>query len=338
MQKDKPAPQRIVVIRHRYLGDTVLAIPALRNLRRAYPEARIDVVVEPISGDVLKNCPYIDELIYVRIHKPKKPTPGVPVGVWAIARMLRARKYDRAYVLRRAFSAALIPFLAGIPHRVGFSFSLAWLLHTRSTPFRHTHEVECFLDVLRADKITIKDSKNENWSSPADQALVSFLLPANGRRRAFLFAKSTVDWKDWSPEHFAKVCEHLISKHGYDVHICDAPNHSPYYTRIAEALPAECRPHYMDWSARIGLVPSGALMRTCSIAIGVDTGLMHIAASFGVPVVALFGNPDPVRWHPWGVPHRILRPDDCSGDRPLLAITPAQVIAEIDELETELHG
>ncbi len=327
-----PKREKILVVRHRYLGDTVLAIPALRNLRHAFPHARIEVLVEPISGEVLRNCPYIDELIFARMHKPKKPNPAVPVGLWQISRMLRARRYDRAYVLRRAFSAALLPWLAGIPHRVGFSFGGAWLLHSRSTPFHKHHEAECFMDVIRADDIQISDTRNENWTTPREEELVASLLPPTGRRRAYLFAKSTVDWKDWSAGNFAEVCTHLIRNHGLEIHACDAPSNAPYYAGIAASLPADCQPFFQDWSTRLSLVESGALIRSCSLALGVDTGLMHIAASFGVPVVALFGNPDPARWHPWGVQHRILRPADCSGERPLLAIQPAQFIAAVDDL------
>ena len=328
--------ERILVVRHRYLGDTVLSIPALRNLRKANPTAHIDVLVEPISGDVLKNCPYIDGLLYARMHKPKKPNPAVPVGLLAISRMLRTRKYDRAYVLRRAFSAALLPLLAGIPQRIGFSFGGAWLLHSRSAPFRNRHEVECFLDVLGADGIDISDTKNENWTTPGEDALVASLLPQTGRRRAYLFAKSTVDWKDWSLENFAAVCTYLITKLGYEIHACDAPANAPYYAGIAALLPENCKAHFKDWSQRLSLVESGALIKTCTLALGVDTGLMHIAASFGVPVVALFGSPDPVRWHPWGVAHRILRPTNCKVDRPLLAVSPIEVIEAVNSLEAEI--
>ena len=56
--------KKILVIRYRFIGDTVLTIPFLRNLRRAYPQAQIDMLVGPVSGDVLLDCPYIDNLIY----------------------------------------------------------------------------------------------------------------------------------------------------------------------------------------------------------------------------------------------------------------------------------
>ena len=57
-------PVRILVIRYRFIGDTVLAIPFLRNLRHAFPQAVIDILAEPVSGDTLAHCPYKNELLY----------------------------------------------------------------------------------------------------------------------------------------------------------------------------------------------------------------------------------------------------------------------------------
>lgn len=332
MSAQAPSPRRILVIRNRYLGDTVLAIPALRNLRAAFPEAQIDVMVEPVSGDVLRHCPYINELIYVRIHKPRKPVAGMPVGVWEIARHLRRRNYDRVYVLRRAFSAALIARLAGIPHRVGFSDGGTWLLHSRSTPIQDNHEVETFLDVLRADGVPIVDTHNENWVDEASEQTFTKLCPRGGRQRVFLFARATITDKDWDVDRVAEVCRHLIEDHGMEVHSCDAPSNAAYYADVASRLPKSCREHLYDWSSVLPLSSLGALLRTCSLGFGVDTGLMHVAASFGVPMVVLFGDPPPKRWHPWGVPHKILRPvvHDCP--RPLLAVQTSEVVDAIDTL------
>lgn len=56
--------KKILVVRYRFIGDTLLTVPFLRNLRKAEPDAQIDVLVSPVSGDVLKDCPYINNLIY----------------------------------------------------------------------------------------------------------------------------------------------------------------------------------------------------------------------------------------------------------------------------------
>ena len=148
-----PRPLRILVIRYRFIGDTVLAIPFLRNLRAAFPAAKIDVLAEPGSGDTLALCPYKNELLYYapRLKGEKKRRAKFPTSLLGAVQFLRARQYDRCYILRRSFSSAILPLLAGIPHRVGFATEgRGWLLQ-RSTPYADKHEVECFLDVLRAD-------------------------------------------------------------------------------------------------------------------------------------------------------------------------------------------
>src|SRR5665213_2513364 len=193
-----PRPLRILVIRYRFIGDTVLAIPCLRNLRHAFPHAKIDVLVEPVSGETLALCPYKDELLYYgpRLKGEKKRNATFPTGLLAAAKFLRARHYDRCYILRRSFSSALLPLLAGIPHRVGFSVEgRSWLLQ-RSTPYADQHEVECFLDVLRADGIPVTDTHNENWSDPAADLRVDAALPPGRRPRVFICAKSVFALKD----------------------------------------------------------------------------------------------------------------------------------------------
>ncbi len=160
MSYPDPRPLRILVIRYRFIGDTVLAIPFLRNLRRAFPHATIDVLAEPVSGDALAHCPYKNELLYFA-PRAKASSPH-PRSLLACARRLRERRYDRAYILRRSFSSALLPLLARIPHRVGFATEgRRWLLQ-RSTPYPEKHEVECFLDVLlgllaRVDGLALHD-------------------------------------------------------------------------------------------------------------------------------------------------------------------------------------
>lgn len=327
-----PRPLRILVIRYRFIGDTVLAIPFLRNLRQAYPTAKIDVLAEPVSGETLALCPYKDELLLFgpRLRGAKKAAAPFPTSLWAMAAVLRQRHYDRCYILRRSFSSAILPLLAGIPHRVGFATEgRGWLLQ-RSTPYADKHEVECFLDVLRADGIPVTDTGNENWTDPVADARIDADLPASDRRRVFLCAKSIVATKDWAPERFAQLVAWLGAERSCEIHVCDSPAYATYYTRIRAALPTTVAANWFDWSERLGLREIGSLLRRMDLVVGLDTGLMHIAASFHVPIVALFGPLDPRRWHPWDTRHEILRPDDLSGPAPLLRVPVAAVQAAVD--------
>lgn len=327
-------PSRLLVIRYRFIGDTVLAIPFLRNLRAAFPEATIDVLAEPVSGDTLAHCPYLNTLLF---YAPRRRGPGtaeVPTSLWRCARRLRARRYDRVYILRRSFSSAILPLVAGIPHRVGFATEgRRWLLQ-RSTPYADHHEVECFLDILRADGVPVRDTYNENWSDPATDARVAARLAERAagpaRRRIFVCAKSTSAPKDWPPERFAAVIEWLVAARGCEVHFCDAPAAAGYYAAMIAGLPAAVRAHCHDWSRELTLRDVNSLFRHLHLALGIDTGLLHIAASFHLPVVALFGPLEPRRWHPWDTAHTIVRPADVSGPQPLLRVSVAEVQAALD--------
>ena len=323
---------RVLVIRYRFIGDTVLAIPFLRNLRRAFPDAVIDVLAEPVSGDTLALCPYKNELLYFapRLRGAARAAAAVPTSLWSCARMLRARRYDRVYILRRSFSSAVLPLLARIPHRVGFATEgRGWLLQ-RSTPYPDKHEVECFLDILRADGIPVADTYNENWSDPATDARLDAELPAAAGPRVLVCAKSTFPPKDWPLDRFAAVITWLVNHRGCEVHFCDAPANAATYRQVLAAVPEPLVRPCIDWSSRLPIRDVNSLMRRMHLAFGVDTGLLHIAASFHRPVVALFGPLDPWRWHPWDTAHTVLRPADVSGPRPLERLAVAEVEAAID--------
>jgi heptosyltransferase-2 len=325
-------PLRILVIRYRFIGDTVLAIPALRNLRQAFPHAIIDVLTEPVSGDTLAHCPYKNELLYYgpRLRGERRRQAAFPTSLLGAALFLRRRRYDRCYILRRSFSSAILPLLAGIPHRVGFSTEgRDWLLQ-RSTPYPGKHEVECFLDVLRADDIPVTSTHNENWTDPAGDRKVDTQLVENGRFRVFVCAKSVFDLKDWAPERFAAVLTWLIRDRHCEVHFCDSPGNAGYYAEITGGIPAELRGHCRDWSRQLSVREAGSLMRRMQLCFGIDTGFIHIAASFHVPVVGLYGPLEPWRWHPWDTRHTIVRPADVSGPRPLLRVSVAEVQAALE--------
>lgn len=325
---------RILVIRYRYLGDTVLAIPFLRNLRASCPDATIDVLVEPRSGEVLAACPYLDELI--AWHR-RPPAPGARTpecrGYWPAIRFLRRRRYDKAYVLRRAVSSVVLPWLAGIPRRVGFAREGAQLLLTRAAPYRATgHEVECFLDLLRADGLPVRDAYNENWTTPAAEATVAAAFPAGAGPQVFLCAVSTDPVKQWPTDRMAGLLRWLIDDRGATVHFCGAPaDQSAHAAIIAAATPLSRPP--VEWSHRLDLAATLALLRRMHLVVGIDTGQLHLAASFHVPVVGLYGPQDPVHWHPWDTRHVAVRaPQDETGRWRMDRLALSTVQAAVDQL------
>ncbi|RLS34011.1 MAG: glycosyltransferase family 9 protein [Planctomycetota bacterium] len=304
-------PERILVVRTRFVGDTVLAIPFLRNLRRRHPRAQIDVLVEQAPGAVLADCPYKDELLVL----PDAAVRGVPIPaalstLFANARWLRNRHYSRAYILKRSLSAILLVRLAGIPHRVGFASQGGGLLLSRAARIGgHRHEVEVFLDLLRVDGIPVDDGRNENWVAPdvatkVDRRLGG--LPPD-RTRVFIAPRSTAREKEWPVERMARVVSWLVNERNCEVVFCGAPRDMAMHQEIATRAGTRAARHAHDMTSEFNLRETGGLLARMHLAVGVDTGLLHVAASHCVPVVSLVGPTDPNRWCPWGTFSEVIR-------------------------------
>lgn len=328
MPSTAPRPLRILAARARAIGDTVLVVPALRNLRAAFPGAHIDLLVAPHTGTILSRCPYVDHVYYwKRRGSARADQPDLLTGLFATAHWLRARHYDRVYNFRRAASSALLLKLAGIPHRVGFATELGGLfLHraVRTPPERH--EVECALDLLRADGIPVTDTRNEGWTDPEFDRFVESRLPASGRRRVFVCAKSSEASRDWRPERFAALIDWLVGQRGAEVHVCDNPANATLYNSIRAALPAATQAHVHDWSRDLNLLGTLSLLKRMDLAVGVDTGLLHLAACFHVPVVTLISARYAQNYHPWDTAYRLVssaRPEGTVGGIELAQVLPA---------------
>ena len=156
----KLAAKKILVMRYRFIGDTVLTVPFLRNLREAYPDAQIDLMLEPFSGQVIEGCPYVDRVIpfeFKTIHTySAKAKRGKAAGYLHYGKLIRKERYDAAFVLKRSLSSALLVWLAGVPRRIGFATEGRGLLLTDRVPYRQDqHEVENFLDCLRVLEVPL---------------------------------------------------------------------------------------------------------------------------------------------------------------------------------------
>jgi heptosyltransferase-2 len=304
VQLSPPAgTERILVVRNRFIGDTVLAIPFLRNLRRRFPEAAIDVLVEPAARDVLADCPYIDEIItWKRPHRGFFKLPRMVKSTLALAARLRSRGYTRAYVLKRSLAGSLLVWFARIPARIGFAAKRWAPLLTRAVALRRDrHEAELFLDLLRSDDIEVDDGRNENWTAPAAVAKVEKLLAGvnRGRKRVFVAPRSTDVNREWPIDRMACILRWLVEQQGCEIFFCGAPDDTMLHAEIRGRLGAGADAHVRDHSLDLSLREATALISRMDLCLGVDTGLPHIAASFGVPTAVLYGPTDPGKWHPW---------------------------------------
>ena len=326
--------KRILVIRNRYIGDTVLAIPFLRNLRNKYPDAIIDVLVAHGVGQILDECPYKNELIVWNRSK------GINdaflksfVNIVSMARCVRRRRYDQTFILNRSLSTGLLAWFAGIPHRVGAVRDGRGMFLTHKVPLQKgRHEVELSFDLLRAEGITVDDGHNENWVSESSGRKVDQLLASipPEKPRVFISPKSSDSVRNWRTPHMAEVLRWLIEEFGCEVFLCGSLADLDMHQQLQQTLDSNVASHIHDLSRKYSLGEASALLSRMDCCVGVDTGLPHVAASFGVPIVKICGQTDQLQWRPWKTQYVLVQPTNHSNT--VIDVTVDQVITAIQEL------
>ena len=305
------AAKRILVMRYRFIGDTVLTIPFLRNLRSAVPSARIDLMIEPFSGQVIEGCPYVDRVIPFElktIHKYSSQSDrGKLAAYWHYQSLIRREGYDAVFVLKRSLSSALLVLAAGVPRRIGFATEFRSFLLTDPVPYRHDqHEVENFLDCLRKLDIPVNNTDLELWPLPEHKTATEERFREAGWKssdiRVVIHAAASLPAKQWPLDRFAEVMVALRKKYAVRFVYTGAMGDSHLYDSIESLGPFEG----MNLCGITSLRENIAIYGACDIFFGVDSGPMHMAAAAGLPVVALFGPTDERKWGPWGPGHAVI--------------------------------
>jgi heptosyltransferase-2 len=303
--------KKILVMRYRFIGDTVLTVPFLRNLRQAYPEARIDLMLEPFSGQVLEGCPYVDRIIpfeFKTIHKYSASSQRSKfAGLVYYWKFLRQEGYDAAFALKRSLSSALIIRAAGIPRRIGFATEGRTPLLTDPVPYRQDqHEVQNFLDCLRVLDIPVQSDMLELWPSSENDEKAYKLFSDSGWKKddlkIIIHAAASLPAKQWPLDRFAAVMKVLKERYGAHFIYTGAPSDAALYGEIERLGPF----NGMNLCGTMGLHANLSVYRAAHLFFGVDSGPMHMAAAVGVPVVALFGPTDERKWGPWGEGHTVI--------------------------------
>jgi heptosyltransferase-2 len=299
--RSQPPAEKILVIRYRFIGDTILTVPFLRNLRKAYPDAQIDVLVGPQSGEVLEGCPYINKLIVfdtTRFHKYDKGA-GEKKSFWSYVASLRNEHYDTAFVLKRSWSSALLALLIGARTRVGYATEGRQILLTHSIKHDpHMHEVDSTLTVLECAGIPIVDRYLESWISTDEQNQIESLAKLTeddkAQKRVLIHAAAAHPDKLYPLESWVEIVKILAAQNFLPV-FTGAEQDVDLYKKLEELSGIKG----LNLTGKLSLRLSMALYSNLDLAICTDSGPAHLAAAAGIPTIALFGPTDPVRWRPY---------------------------------------
>jgi len=289
-----PDCERILVMAPSWVGDVVMATPAIRALRLRYPRARITALARQAGADVLEHNPHLDRIIAAN----KKGAGPESAGLRELMRLLRRENFDLAVVLPNSFRTALWARLAGARRRIGYALQWRSLLLTdRLTPPRENgrivpvNMVDRYLAVAARAGCTELSKEEELFASEedvaaADRVLSSLGVGADEMLVVLIPGASYGPAKLWGAEKFAAVSDRLIGERGCKVLAHVGPGEDEVGRQVAAA------------SAKGVLVaPRGAIdlkvlkgvVRRSSLVIANDTGPRHYAVAFGVPDVVILG-------------------------------------------------
>ena len=327
-------PKRILIILHGSIGDVTRALPLASMLRKAFPRAFLAWSVEPAAFSLLLGNGAIDEIVlFDRGHWRKTWRPF-------LAR-IRAGRFDLVLDLQRHLKSGIISRWSGAPHRLGFhrrdSKEANWLFNNHHIPrcgdeiAKLEHYLK-FIDYLGIPREPVEWQFNLNAD---EQANVERRLSAVNRAFAVLFVGSRWESKQWFPAQMAQCAEQLRREHGLDVVLLGGQEDQEL-AREVETLVAAVT----NLVGRTTLREAIGIIQRAKLAIGADTGLMHIAAAVRTPVISLWGATSPQRTGPYGFGHLVLQGQapcvpcyrrTCSIERICLrSITSEQIGAKID--------
>jgi len=288
---------KIMIRATNWVGDAIMALPALRGVRQKYHEAQISIVARPYVAEIYRDQEIANELIE---YDPAGAHRGWS-GREKLVAELRSRKFDAALLLQNAFDAAWLAWRAQIPQRVGYARDGRSFLLTQAIPVPKpgeipAHEKFYYLELLR--RAGWLDQYNDhphialNVPDEARQRALRTLEEAGARpnrsRIAVGAGASYGSAKCWPPDRFAKALNAFLLRHDADVILFGTPGETPVNDVIAAKL---CRqPINLTGKTSIGELP--ALLSQCHLFLGNDSGAMHVAAAVGLPVVAIFGPTD----------------------------------------------
>lgn len=292
--------ERIVVRAPNWIGDVVLALPAVRDLRRNFPAARIEVLARPWVAELYRAVAEVDAV---------RESAGAAGDAAAVR-----GAFDVGVLLPNSFGSALALRRAGIPERWGYATDLRGPLLTRAArvpaAVRGRSQVYYYRAMLAGVGLRVTATPDASlrcrpeWSAEAD-ALLGGPGPWIGLNPGAFFGTA----KRWLPERYAAVGDLVARRTGARVAVVGGRGERALGDAIAAGMGTPAR----NLCGETTLGGMAGVLSRMAVVVTNDSGPMHVAAALGVPVVAVFGPTDERETGPVGEGHRVVRePVHCS--------------------------
>lgn len=300
--------RRILLLLFGDLGDTLLTVPAIRAIRRRYPDARVSVVTKELPAQILHELRLVDSVIVVDKHIFDRPSSLVHPRTWLpLVRLwldLRRERADTAVLFHHLVTRwgtlkfALLTLASGASRRLGIDNGRGWFL-TESIAdrgFGDRHEAQYFLDV--AGLLGAEGSLHlEAPVSDADRRRARDLLKGTGGAPLIAIHPGT-GWygpgRRWPAESFIRAAEMCLERVGGTCVIVGTHAEAEIAHMVAAGLPNRA----INLVGMTSVGELGAVLELCAVTIANDGGVAHLSAAVGTPVVAVFGPSNDRAWRP----------------------------------------
>lgn len=283
-------PGRLLVRLPNWVGDILMARPALQALRARWPHAQLVGMARPRHAALAERLGVFDLIVV----SPDGSGLARVRGVRAAVHTLRSLRVDAAVVLAPSFEAALSPWLAGVGRRIGHDTDHRRLLLTDPVAPRFgAHRADEYLDLARVLGAGVSPPVTRLSLLAADRACAARLFAAMGwrddARPLFVNPAAAKAPRAWSAARFRLLVERLAGA-GRPVVVHDR---APF-----EALPGWAAAHGVALVRDATLPELAALLERCALYVGNDSGPAHLAAAAGIPTVTIHGSSSPARTAP----------------------------------------
>ena len=308
-----PSLERLLVVAPNWLGDAVMALPALADVRRRFPAARLIVAARPAVADLFSMSPIVDDVLVIEWTGRLMAASSRRRD---LARLREARA-DAALLLPNSFASAWLVTRAGVPERWGYAADLRGPLLSRAIarPALRRHQSEYYRHLVRELSMPNAQSSmlkaqgampkaqgpmpNAGFDTPvvvpgkAIEQAQSLLRSHgwDGTRPLVVIAPGAAYGaaKRWPSDHFARTVTTLVREQGAHCALVGSTADAGATREVRSLVPDSARPYASDLAGTTTLETLAAVLSLARACVSNDSGTMHLAGAVGVPLAALFG-------------------------------------------------
>ncbi len=301
-----PDNNRIVVVAPNWLGDAVMSLPFLLELRALFPAAVISVVCRDYVSEIYSRKKEIDRIILYRKR-------GFTSKNSLIRELRKSGPWDIAFLLPPSFSSAFAVFLAGVKRRIGYGTDFRSILLTDSLEgglYRKGHLSSNYVRLIESVSDRVSESKSlpsivppGNWKGIIESKGIT------GNYAVFSAGASYGPAKIWPAENYLKLAELLYENKGLEIVAVGTGKDKEYLNLIVDIK----RKQGINLAGECDIKELIAILKGAEVVVGNDSGPVHISAALGVPTVSLFGSTSPLWTGPRGTSSKIVESNiECS--------------------------